>query len=501
MNDLGLQFLKKLANDSKDPSSKKNAKLIDRELPYVISLVTLMAASGISPFLSFKKLMHFDLLPAMKREAENLVKQVEVLGLDPLTVMNKKSEQTSSQQYQDFLAGYASTVYTGGSVVNFLKSKMHSIFDLQASFAKNSVTKIGALVEAFMVIQVVILTLYIILVSFSSTPSMNIGLPLDIASLSKDPAPFLILPITLSGMFMFIVHQMTSSTFVGTENLLKKSLMFIIPGVIIIAIMAILDPFQGKIALPYIVGSVLLGTSLKPMLEYQRIEKMNLAAEAATPGILRDIAEARKTGLAPEKCIIHAAKRKGYKEFSSVLKTVVNQLEWGVPLRKIFSTIREKVSSWLVLINFRILTEVIESGGGYADALDILAESSEKSFNVEKEKREMLKPYVMIAFIIMGLTSFTTLIVIDSFGDISQSFGPNANQEYLKKQTAQMMEVFSVSAIIQSWMAGFFIGKVTSGTFACGFKYGILLALTALIGVIVVDFANINLTSIFRTSI
>lgn len=499
---MGLQFLRKLSEGGKDQGSKKHAARIDRELPYVISLVTLMAASGISPFVSFKKLMHFELLPTMKREAQNIVKQVEILGLDPLTVMNKKAEQTLSQQYQDFLGGYASTVYSGGSVVNFLKSKMRSIFDLQAAFAKQSVSKLGALVEAYMVIQVIILTLYIILVALSSTPNMNIGLPVDAASLSSNPVPLLILPIILSGMFMFIVQQVTSSTFIGMETLLKKSLMIIMPGIIIIVIMAMLNLFQDMIALPYIVGLVLIATSLKPMLEYRKIEKMNLAAEAAAPGILRDIAEARKTGLSPEMCIIHACKRKGYHEFSGVVKTVVNQLEWGVPLRKIFSTIREKVSSWLVLINFRILTEVIESGGGHAEALEILAESSEKAFNVEKEKRNMLTPYVMIAFIIMGLTAFTTLMVIDSFGDISQTtMGSNPNRAYAEKQTAQMMEIFSVSAIFQSWLAGFFIGKVTSGTFASGFKYAIFLALTATIAVLFVDFADINLTSLFKTPI
>src|SRR5574341_1939398 len=71
--------------------SKEYASKIDRELPYFVTLITLMAASGISPFHSLKKIMNYDVLPTMKKESVQMVKQVEVLGDDPLTVMNHRA--------------------------------------------------------------------------------------------------------------------------------------------------------------------------------------------------------------------------------------------------------------------------------------------------------------------------------------------------------------------------------------------------------------------------
>lgn len=477
--------------------SKEYAAKIDRELPYFVTLVTLMASSGISPYHSLKKIMHFDTLPTMKKEAGSMVKQVEILGVDPLTVMNKKAEESSSRLYQDFLAGYVSTVQTGGSIVNFLKSKMWSIFDLKAAMAKQLVTKLAGLVEAYMVIQVVVLTLYIMFVAFSSSPALSLSFIPDPSSLSRSIVLFLMIPPILAGMLMFISHRMTYSTYLGTEKILKKGLLLAAVTVPVIIIIPLVLPVDfGFFGLPYLMGLALLAASIIPFLEYQKIEKINSSAERATPSILRDIAEARKTGLSPERCIVHAFKRKGYDVFSSVLDRAASQLGWGVPLRNILGNIRKEVSSWFVLINFKILIEVIESGGGYAEALDTLAEASEKSYNVEKEKQSMLKPYVMIAFMIMGITAFTTLMVIDSFSGVSQSVALGKT-ETSPVITKEMRDMFAASIIFQAYLVGLFIGKITNGTFAGGFKHAAMLVVTVLMAIIFVEFAPIDLNSLF----
>jgi len=495
--------LKKIESNKK-PSSKQAVAKIDQELPYFIALVTLMAASGISPFMSLKKLVHFDLLPNMSKEAKSMIKQVEILGVDPLTVMNKKAEEASSKLYQDFLAGYVSTVQTGGSVVHFLKSKMHTIFDLQGTIAKQLVTKLAALVDAYMIIQVVVLTMYIIFVALSSTPALALSIMPDPSSMARFAYMFLIIPPLMSGILMFISQKMTSSTYIGTEKIVKKGVLLAavaVPPMTIIP--SVLPVDLGFFGLPYLMGLAILAASIIPFLEYQKVEKINSSAERATPSILRDIAEARKTGLSPERCIVHAFKRKGYDVFSSVLDRTVNQLGWGVPLRNIVSNIRKEVSSWFVLINFRTLIEVIDSGGGYAEALDTLAESSEKMYNVEKEKREMLKPYVMIAFIIMGITGFTTLMVIDSFGGMAENVNLTEERQFGAGSAIKekgMRDLFAASTVFQAYLVGLFIGKITSGTFAAGFKYSVLLTITVLVAIIAVEFSPIDLNTIFTPS-
>jgi hypothetical protein len=44
--------------------------------------------------------------------------------------------------------------------------------------------------------------------------------------------------------------------------------------------------------------------------------------------------------------------------------------------------------------------------------------------------------------------------------------------------------LFSVGIILQTWMSGFFIGKINEGTFAAGFKYSAMLAATAYVSLV-----------------
>jgi hypothetical protein len=47
------------------------------------------------------------------------------------------------------------------------------------------------------------------------------------------------------------------------------------------------------------------------------------------------------------------------------------------------------------------------------------------------------------------------------------------------------MRVFSVGIILQCWISGFFIGKISEGNLGAGFQYSALLAGTAYISLVV----------------
>ena len=93
----------------------------DEELPFAFMLITLMASCGISPYESFKRLRFIDLLPFIQKESNEIVRQVEVLNVDPLSAMQERAEVTGSEEYGDFLRGYISTVKSGGSVQAILR--------------------------------------------------------------------------------------------------------------------------------------------------------------------------------------------------------------------------------------------------------------------------------------------------------------------------------------------------------------------------------------------
>lgn len=461
---------------------------IDRELPFAVMIFTLMAASGVALYEGWKKLCSIDLLPVFQREAQDLVRQVEISGYDPLTVMYKKAEETRSKPYRDFLAGYVSAVKSGGSVVSFLRSKLRSMFEVRNAAAVQSVEKLGTLVETYTVMLIVTLCVYILSIVMPSTSLFQLSATSWMPSVSQPTVYLLIFFVTplLSVILMLIAHITRKSNLMNIKRLYYRAAFPIIGTFSFFLLMIFVPQLRFIIeilGLPSLVLICLVIISLPPSLSYHKIAKTNFSAEEGTPSFLRDVTEARKTGLSPEKSIVHASKRKGYGEFSEILRMVRNQIAWGVSLKKIFRNIKKQIQSWPVLVNFLVLVETIKIGGGSATALEILSEYSEKERDIEKNKRSMLKPYIVVSFIWSILIALTTTVVLITMYILTQTTVPSL-AEATSGMVQQLIEVFSAGIIFQCWMSGFFIGKVSEGSFAAGFKYSVMLAITAYISLL-----------------
>jgi flagellar protein FlaJ len=469
---------------------KKTTSAVDTELPFAAMMLTLMAASGVTLYESWKKMRDVNLLPVMQKDAEEMVRQVEVLGRDPLTVMYKKSEQTKSKSYRDLLAGYVSAVRSGGNVVDLLRSKLRSIFEQQSAASVRSIEKLGTLVEAYSVLLIVTLCTYILYVVMSATSlydTLRGGRAMGPAT--TQPLMYIAVLLAMPGLslvFMAIAHMSRKSSLINMGGLYRRALLLLAGAAVFFLLIALVPSLQSAldtVGLPLVVAICLAVVSLPPAISYYRIAKTNYAAEEAMPSFLRDVTEARKIGLSPEKSIIHASKRTGYGRFSELLGLVRSQIEWGVSLKKIFGNIRKKIQSWPVLVHFFILVETIEIGGGSSEALEILAEYSEKNRDIEANKRSMLMPYVILAFVWSVLIAFTTTIVALTIFILAQVSLPNlSTATFVSMQ--QQISLFSVGIIFQCWLSGFFVGKIREGAFAAGFKYAAFLAITAYLSLV-----------------
>ena len=481
-----MSFLKQINKSDKE---KKTKKKIEKELPFFISIVTLLATSGFGPYTIFQKMNDIKLLPTIREESIKILKRVDVLGLDPLGAMMEAKEKNASRPFGEFLAGYVSSIQAGGNVVNYLKSKLNSTFERYGDAEKSSVSTVKALVESFMTIQIVILAVYIIITATSTTGAS------DLTSQSFDAIyVIIIVPPIISLMFIILAHKISSSNNIELD--FKKIIMFGIPSVAIALTLVLLNLLPDFNAL--IIGISLIVASLWPTIKYIKLGKFSLDAEEATPQILLDVSEARKTGMAPEQCIIKACKRKDFKSFNPVSSSIASKLEWGIPIKKIYESMESSVKNFQVLISFKILFEIISSGGGNVHTLDSLAEIAEKIRNIEKAKREMLKPYIIIGFMIVSITSFTTLMVIDSLTDISvQSEIDEDKKLKLQEEAKSRFEMLSMTILVQAWLAGLFLGKITVGSYSGGFRISIVLVAITLIAIVMMQLGIFDINALF----
>jgi flagellar protein FlaJ len=474
---------------------------IERELPFAVMIFTLMAASGVSAYNSWKKVRKLGFLPTFKKEADEVVRQVEVLGKDPLTVMRDRSEKTTSKLYRNFLGGFVSTIRSGGKMVDYMRSELKSIFEFRNINMTRSIEKIATLVESYAVMLIVTLCAYILFVVFSATSMMELLMATSLpnSSVLSYLTAFLFMPL-ISFTFIMVAHNMQKGAFLDLKDVYRRALVPIVAISIPICLISLVPSFSfifNTIGLAEIVTIGLILMSLPPALEYFKIARTNYDAEDAIPSFIRDVTESQKIGLSPEKSIIQATARKDYGRFSQFLELIRSQIEWGIPLRKTLANIRHKIRSWFVIVNFAMMIETIEIGGNSTQALEILSEYSEKEREVQINKRALLRPYVVLAFVWSVLIAATTTIVA-----MTTYLMTTIVSSSLSGVTALAMQnqikMFSVGIIIQCWLSGFFIGKISEGNFAAGFKYSAMLAATAYVSLIL---SQILLAGAFGISI
>ena len=144
---------------------------------------------------------------------------------------------------------------------------------------------------------------------------------------------------------------------------------------------------------------------------------------------------------------------------------------------------RREIRSWFVIVNFAMMVETIEIGGNSIQSLEILSEYSEKEAEMQFNRRELLKPYILLAFMWSALIAVTTTIVALTTTMMTGVISSDVAAAATMVMTDQV-KVFSVGIIIQCWISGFFIGKISEGNFGAGFKHSALLALTAYISLV-----------------
>jgi len=481
-----MSFIKKF--EAKDKQKKANKK-IDSELPFFMTIVTLLATSGFGPYTIFLKIKDLDLLPNVRIESIKILKKIDILGKDPLAVMLETKGKVSSD-FGEFLSGWVSSIQSGGNVVNYLTTKMNNAFEIYESQQKELAGKVQTLIETYMTMQIVVLAVYIII---TATSTDGVGTPPGPDDI--DPLYMVvIMPPLVSFLFLVIAHRLNKPKIKELDW--KKILMFGIPGILAAVAINLLDILPDYNL--YILGGGLIASAVWPALNFRPKYAFALDAEAATATIMRDVAESRKAGLGPEKCVIQATKRKDFGLFNRVANGIANKLQWGMTLDNIFKFIKKETTDFQILINFKVLFEIISAGGGNVDTLNTLAKVSEKMSVIQKTKREMLKPYVMVGFMLIGITSFTTLLVIDSL----TSLGAQLETDEVKRVAIELeakskFELLGIAILIQSWIAGLFLGKITTGSYSAGFMYSIFLVVIAIGAIAIISLKIFSVSSLY----
>ena len=470
------------------PSMKagERASSLEREIPFAAAYITVMATGGISPYMSVKRLCNVELMPAMRREAREIMRDVEIFGIDPLSALEDSAKNHPLDTYRDFMAGYASTVITGGDISHFLEAKTHDIFKMRSLRIKAAAERLGTLLESFVIVMVLMSLCFYILFSVDAIYSTGVGMYSTMILYTYVFAPM------LSLVFIYLAHDMQPKSPItewrpykvaGISTIFAVVLFFLLTGFAGLLQVPVFDAVRSVIDLPTALAICLFIATMPAAIVYSRLARKKSEVEKGIASFLRDLTEIRKTGMAPERCIENLSKRE-YGEFSKDLKTISSQLSWGIPLRQVFMNFIKRTKSWLSQLVIFLLVEGIDVGGGTIAMIESLTRFNNMTQEVEREKRSNSRPFLLIPYfaaIMLVSTTLLTLIFVTKTASMATESVAGSRIDI-----AGLSLTFSVSVMVHVFMIGLVAGKISEESIAAGFKHSALLVVITLLASVVV---------------
>jgi len=462
------------------PMSKASdrAANLEREMPFAAAYISVMASGGIAPYTSFKRLAEVELMPAMRSEAKEIMKDVEIFGIDPLTAIENAAKKNPLDIFKDFLSGYASTVIIGGDIGHFLERKAEDIFKTRAMRVKAAAERLGMLLETFIIVMVLMSLCFYILFSVESMYSTGISMGSGLILYT-----YLFTPM-LSFVFIYLAHSMQPKTPVvetrpykvfGVCSAIAIVIFMLLTNFMGYVEISFLSPIRSFIELPTAVAIALFIATAPAAIVHSRLSQKRNSIEQGINSFLRDLTEVRKTGLSPEKCIESLSKR-DYGEFTKELRKISSELSWGVPVRKVIMDFVKRVRSWMTQIVMYLLVETIDVGGGTIAMIESLARFNNLTQEVEKEKKMAVRPYILMPyFSAILLVATTTMMLGFTQGTINVAEINKTDEASLN----QMRILFTTSAIFHSYLIGLVGGKISEESIAAGFKHAAILVVIA----------------------
>ncbi len=104
---------------------------LEDSLPFMTGYMAILAGAGVPPDRIFRSLAELNAPLAVSHEAKNVVRDVELFGLDILSALESASDRTPSPRVKELLEGIIATVRSGGSLAKYLRDQSRQYMRLK----------------------------------------------------------------------------------------------------------------------------------------------------------------------------------------------------------------------------------------------------------------------------------------------------------------------------------------------------------------------------------
>jgi flagellar protein FlaJ len=180
---------------------------LEDELPFTTGYMSILSSAGVSPEKMFESLSLLSAPLAVSSEAKDIVRDVNLFGLDIISALEKSSKRTPSERFREMLEGVISTIHSGGNLATYLRGKTKDYMKLKRIGLKKYSDTLSILSEIYVTL---LLTGPLLLVIMLSVMAMLGGGNLGILSPDLLLNLLAYVGIPLGGIMFLIILDGTS---------------------------------------------------------------------------------------------------------------------------------------------------------------------------------------------------------------------------------------------------------------------------------------------------
>ena len=461
---------------------------VDNELPFFMAYVSTMVKGGVSVDKILERVSELKVFKAIRKEAKRIVMEMKFFGKDPLSAIEAVTKYHPSTKFRDTMLGYVTTLRSGGDVAHYLEIRTRELFAARTAELKAIIERLGSFLEVYIILGVIMSITIFVFFSVSGTISAiqasRVSGAVKVDLLVPALYNFIGLP-ALGSMTLFMAHASQPKTpvkkygpYLVALTALPFALVAFATTLVVTGGYRILSGHIGMLEAKSVTVSLtiaLLVVFIPAWISHAREMKGSKGLVNATADFLRDLSEARKTGLSPEKCIISLASR-DYGNLTPIISKAAVALASGMSLEASLRRVLKRVREWFVITAFRFLADSIIVGGGTPEIIDALASFTQDLAEAEIEMRRKLRAYVIMPYFGTMLLAASPIIIINLLLQGTKNVTPN--------DLAPLITVLSAGTLINAVIMGLVAGKVSELSIAAGFKHATIMVVLSTITIL-----------------
>lgn len=163
-----------------DLRAARRARDIEAKLPYALNYVATMSSAGATPQKIFRALAGNNQYGEVTNEAQWIVRDLTLLGLDLVTALTRAADRTPSMKFQDVLQGAITALTSGGDLKQYFLQKSEQFMLENRQEQEKFLESLGVLAESFVTVVVAaplfLIVLLSVMTSFGASPDQVLTL-------------------------------------------------------------------------------------------------------------------------------------------------------------------------------------------------------------------------------------------------------------------------------------------------------------------------------------